>query len=197
MGSQSGTLTIGTALPLNNSKERIPILGFGTYESPPGDVCYQSCLAALRVGYRHIDTAQYYANEAAVGRAIIDSGVPRNEVFVTSKVLFPGNDLDSTYAGLADSVRKVSTGKEEGPETGRAYIDLFLIHTPNGGRQKRELMWKALEKAKDAGIVKNIGVSNYGAPHIEEMKEYAAAWPPSVNQIEVRLPIAIATGDRG
>ncbi|KAK5164185.1 aldo-keto reductase [Cryomyces antarcticus] len=166
-------LSLTSTLSLPNVSYTIPRLGFGVYQSP-GDTCVKSCLTALRVGYRHIDTAQYYANESQVGKAIADSKIPRSELYITTKILSPGNDADSTYASIVDSVQKIGD-----------YVDLFLIHSPNGGRKGREMMWKALERAVDDGKVRAIGVSNYGKGHIEEMKEYAKIWPPAVNQIEL------------
>lgn len=167
-------LSLSTTLPLKNSKYSIPQLGFGVYQSPP-EVCERSCLTALDVGYRHIDSAQYYANESQVGDAIKKSGIPRSEVYVTSKILSAGKDVDESYEKVVDSVDKVGGG----------YIDLFLIHSPNAGPEKRKNMWLALERAKKEGKVRDIGVSNYGQEHIEEMKEFATTWPPVINQIEV------------
>ena len=148
-------------------------------DQSPTPTCVKSCLEAFKSGYRHIDTAQYYANEEAVGRAIRESKLPREEIFVTTKILSPGKDLDTTYKSIEQSVGKIDVKKN--------YVDLFLIHSPNGGAESRKLMWQALEKAKADGLVRNIGVSNYGIKHIEEMKEYSDStnWPPVVNQIEV------------
>jgi diketogulonate reductase-like aldo/keto reductase len=170
-------LTIDSTLPLYDSPYQIPLLGFGVYLSS-GPTCTNSCLQALQAGYRHIDTAQYYDNEVQVGRAIRRSRIPRSQLFITSKILSPGKDVDCTYKLIKDSVTKLGAD-------GEAYYDLFLIHSPNGGRNARGLMWAALEEAKESGIVRDIGVSNYGIGHIEEMKEYARVWPPVVNQIEV------------
>ncbi|KAK3196986.1 hypothetical protein GRF29_1536g225401 [Pseudopithomyces chartarum] len=97
--TMASTLTLQTTLPLPNSKHTIPQLGFGVYESPPS-TCVSSCLTALRAGYRHIDTAQYYANEEAVGQAVRESNIPRSELYVTTKILSPGEDVDSTYKKL-------------------------------------------------------------------------------------------------
>ncbi|KAF2789497.1 Aldo/keto reductase [Melanomma pulvis-pyrius CBS 109.77] len=169
-------LTITSALTLPNSPHRIPRLGFGVYQSPP-PTCVSSCLKAFHAGYRHVDTAQYYANENSVGRAIRESKIPRSEIFITTKILNPGNDVESTYKKIVESVKRLDG------ENG--YVDLFLIHSPNGGVESRRLMWLALEKAKDVGKVRDIGVSNYGIGHIEEIKEFGKSWPPAVNQIEL------------
>jgi diketogulonate reductase-like aldo/keto reductase len=170
-------LSIKSTFPLPGSKYQIPQIGFGVYLSPP-EKCVNSCLKALGAGYRHIDTAQYYANESDVGDAIKQGNVPREEVYITTKILSPGNDAESTYKKVVESVEKLA-GKD-------GYVDLFLIHSPNGGPGGRKLMWQALEKAKQEGIVRDIGVSNYGIQHIEEIKSIGKVFPPAINQIEVR-----------
>ncbi|KAJ9645195.1 hypothetical protein H2199_003200 [Coniosporium tulheliwenetii] len=173
----SSTLSLKSTLPLPKSKHQIPRLGFGVYQSH-GPTCVKSCLTALKVGYRHIDTAQYYANESLVGDAVRQSGIPRSEIFITTKILSPGSDADSTYQSVVDSVAKIDGGKH-------GYVDLFLIHSPNGGKEARKLMWQALERAQKEGKVRDIGVSNFGRGHIEELKQWAEVWPPAVNQIEL------------
>lgn len=170
------SLSLNSTLPLANSSHKIPQLGFGVYLSPP-ETCVKSCLTALKAGYRHIDTAQYYANEEQVGQALRESGLKREEVYLTTKILSPGNDVDSTYKSVLDSVEKLA-GKD-------GYVDLFLIHSPNAGPEKRKLMWLALEKAKAEGKAREIGVSNYGIGHIEEIKKIGKVWPPAINQIEL------------
>jgi diketogulonate reductase-like aldo/keto reductase len=174
-------LAITDLLPLPNSPVRIPRLGFGVYQSPSG-VCVNSCLHALKTGYRHIDTAQYYRNEGEVGEAVRKSGLKRSDVFLTTKILAAGGSVEKSYRKCVDSVERIDAG-----EAGRkGYVDLFLIHSPNCGAEKRKEMWLALEKLYEEGRVKAIGVSNYGVGQIEEMKGYAMTWPPHVNQIEVR-----------
>ncbi|KAE8145902.1 NADP-dependent oxidoreductase domain-containing protein [Aspergillus avenaceus] len=163
-------------LPLPESEVQIPRLGFGVYRSPT-NVCVQSCLTALKAGYRHIDTAQFYANEKEVGDAIRQSGIPRSELFITTKILVPGGSPEATYEKLLASVEKIG-----GPG---GYIDLFLIHSANSGTSGRKEMWQALEKLLEEGKTKSIGVSNWGVKHIEELKSYAKVWPPHVNQIEL------------
>ena len=169
--SQSDTLA------LSNSVE-IPQLGFGVYLSPP-EVCVNSCLTALEAGYRHIDTAQYYGNEAEVGKAVQQSNIDRKDVFLTTKILEAAGSVDLSYAKCVESIKKLD------PESG--YVDLFLIHSPNPGAAKRKEMWQALERLYEEGKAKSIGVSNFGIKHIDGLKEFAKVWPPHVNQIEVRL----------
>lgn len=162
-------------LPLPNSATKIPRLGFGVYQSP-ADTCINSCLTALQCGYRHIDSAQYYANESQVGEAVRRSKIPRSEVFVTTKILGAKGSPEKTYQSIVESVNKVGLD---------GYVDLFLIHSASGGPEARKEMWQALEKACEEGKTKSIGVSNFGVANIEEMKSYAKIWPPHVNQIEL------------
>ncbi|KAI0177396.1 NADP-dependent oxidoreductase domain-containing protein [Pestalotiopsis sp. NC0098] len=167
--------TITDTLALSNS-QTIPQLGFGVYKSPP-EVCEQSCLAALECGYRHIDTAQFYANEGEVGQAVKKSGLAREDVFLTTKILDAAGSVEKSYEQCLESVRKLDHAE--------GYVDLFLIHSSNCGPEKRKELWKALERLYKEGRAKAIGVSNHGIQHIEEMKEYAELWPPHVNQIEL------------
>lgn len=171
--------TFNKTLPLTNSSVHIPQLGFGVYLSPP-DVCKASCLSALQVGYRHIDTAQFYANEAQVGQALKESGLKRSDVFITTKILSASGSVDKSYQKCLESIRKIDD-REDG------YVDLFLIHSPNAGSKARKEMWLALEKVLEQGKAKSIGVSNFGVGHINELKSFATTWPPPVNQIEVCL----------
>ncbi|KIW20375.1 hypothetical protein PV08_00950 [Exophiala spinifera] len=170
------SITIKDTLPLPNSSVRIPRLGFGVYQSS-ASVCVQSCLSAIEAGYRHIDTAQFYANETEVGEAVRKSGLPRADIFVTTKILSAGGTVEKSYQKCVDSVNKI--------DGSNGYVDLFLIHSPNAGSKARKEMWQALEKLYEEGKAKSIGVSNYGVGHIEEMKSYAKVWPPHVNQIEL------------
>ncbi|KAL1616321.1 hypothetical protein SLS54_008417 [Diplodia seriata] len=151
-------LSISSTLPLLNSSAQIPRLGFGVYKSP-AETCVRSCLTALKAGYRHIDTAQFYANEEQVGQAVKESGIPRSEIYITTKVLTASSDVPATYQRIVDSVRKLD--------------------------DRNKIMWAALEQAKTEGKVKDIGVSNAGKQHVEAMKDYAKVWPPAVNQIEL------------
>lgn len=171
-------------LPLPNSAVRIPRLGFGVYRSPAKQ-CVQSCLTALETGYRHIDTAQFYGNEAEVGEAIGQSGVPREEVFITTKILSPAATFEATYDKLLASVNKIAGDQ--------GYVDLFLIHSSSSGPAGRKLLWQALEQLHGEGKAKSIGVSNFGIQHIEELRSFAKVFPPHVNQIEVSLEILYAS----
>ncbi|MCJ1286773.1 hypothetical protein MMC26_006119 [Xylographa opegraphella] len=175
--SMAAKLALTDLLPLPKSAVKIPRLGFGVYLSP-GAVCVASCLHALKHGYRHIDTAQYYQNETEVGTALRQSGLRREDVFLTTKILAAAGSPEKTYQRCVDSVAKIDPGDG-------GFVDLFLIHSPSGGKSKRQEMWGALERLLAEGKARSIGVSNFGVGHIEEMKEYAQVWPPHVNQIEL------------
>lgn len=144
---------ITDTLPLPNhpsSSTTIPQLGFGTYLSHP-DQALASCLSALKSGYRHIDTAQYYANEEEVGQAVKKSGLARNSVYLTTKILAPEDSVHENYENCVESVRKLD-GKD-------GYVDLFLIHSPSPGKSKE--LWMALERLYAEGKARSIGVSNF------------------------------------
>lgn len=175
--SLKSKLSINSTLTLPNSSITIPQLGFGVYLSAP-DVCTASCLEALKAGYRHIDTAQYYENESEVGKAIKESGIPRSEIFVTTKILFAQGSVEKSYRACVESVEKIDARGKEG------YVDLFLIHSPNFGEEKTREMWEALERVKGEGRARAIGVSNFGVGMVEEVKGYAKE-AVAVNQIEV------------
>lgn len=146
--------TLNSVVPLPESDLTIPRIGFGVYLSPT-DVCIASCSTALKLGYRHIDTAQYYANELEVGQAVRDSGIPRKDIYVTTKIMNPvDNSVEATLASARASVEKIGLG----------YVDLFLIHSPSSGPEGRNIMWTALERLKAEGAVKSIGVSNLCVP---------------------------------
>lgn len=170
--------SITDSLPVQNTRPntRMPQLGFGTYLSPP-ELTLRSCLAALQAGYRHIDTAQYYENEAEVGKAIRQSGIAREEIFVTTKILAPRDSPETTYAACLESIEKIG-GKD-------GYVDCFLIHSPGVGEYKRGMMWCVLEYLYREGRVRSIGTSNFGRGQIEGLKGVGEVWPPHVNQIEL------------
>ena len=112
-----------------------------------------------------------------MGEAARQSGISRNDLFLTTKILSAGGSPEKTYQKCLDSVHKI-----DGDE---GYADLFLIHSPSGGPAAVKEMYQALEKLESEGKVRSIGVSNFGVGHIEAMKKYARIWPPHVNQIEV------------
>ncbi|EFY93383.1 hypothetical protein J3458_007164 [Metarhizium acridum] len=169
-------LTLHDRAPLTNTSSSIPKLGFGVYQLY-GKSCQKAVLDALEAGYRHIDSAQLYRNEADVGAAIQQSPIQRQDIFITTKIRQSAGSFEKSYQSCMESIEKVS-GKD-------GYVDLLLIHIPGTGRESREELWGVLEKLYAEGRAKAIGVSNYRPQHIEEMKEYAKVWPPHVNQIEL------------
>ena len=153
----------------------IPSFGLGVFlMSEPGE-CKSACLAALNAGYTHIDTARAYSNEHEVGEALKESGVNREDVFITTK-------LRRMHAVGFDEVLEHCQTSLELLDTD--YIDLYLVHAPPEDMGHRAPVWKGMEHCLEQGWVKAIGVSNYGAHHLESMREYAT-YLPSVNQIEV------------
>lgn len=165
-------------LPLQNSKATIPRVGFGSYKIR-GQTCKDAVLAALAAGYRHIDSATLYRNEVRVREAIAQSGVARDDIFITTKVGSPRRKevQGEVYQDVVETVDRIAG--EDG------YVDLLLIHVPGPSREHRQRFWEAMERAKKEGRAKGIGVSNFRVRHLEELREYATEWPPSVNQIEV------------
>ncbi|MEU8966953.1 aldo/keto reductase [Streptomyces sp. NPDC048491] len=164
-----------TAVPtitLNNGV-RIPQLGFGTFQIPK-DETRETTLAALEAGYRHIDTAQMYGNEKEVGQAVRDSGLDRDDVFVTSKL---NNDAHAHDDALAAFDRTME-------ELGLDHLDLFLIHWPLPGQGDFTQTWKAMEEIYGSGRAKAIGVSNFQPHHLRRLMETGVV-VPAVNQIEV------------
>lgn len=160
----------------------MPCIGFGTWDSPSA-ITKSSCLAALKAGYRHIDTAQFYGNEAEVGAAVVESGIPRAEVFITTKILAPRGSIEKTYAACVKSVELLDPAADKEGRT--SYVDQFLIHNILGSIEQRREVWGALERLFSEGRAKSIGVSNWGIGKIEEMKKYASVWPPHADQVEL------------
>ncbi len=157
-------------LPLVNLSPEVamPMLGFGTWQIQ-GNRAYESVRHALATGYRHLDTATMYRNEAEVGRALADSGLDRGEVFITTKL--PPGQADRARATLTESLRALRTD----------YVDLWLIHWPPRGRLSVPL-WKEFLAARDEGLCRTVGVSNYSLSQIDELIG-ATGQRPAVNQI--------------
>jgi diketogulonate reductase-like aldo/keto reductase len=151
----------------------LPRIGFGVYKVPPGKDTYEAVLNALRGGYRHIDTARAYQNEADVGAALAASKVPRSEVFVTTKLWTSEWGYEKAIAGVKSSLERLQTG----------YIDLMLLHVP-GDPALRAETWRGLEACRAQGLLRDIGVSNFGQAHLERLAETATI-QPAVNQLEV------------
>lgn len=155
---------------LNNGVE-MPVLGFGVFQVPDPKECKQAVLDALASGYRLIDTAAAYQNEAAVGEAIKESGIAREEIFVTSKLWVSDFTYERAKAGIERSLELL----------GLDHIDLYLLHQPYGDTIGA---WRALEEAYQAGKIRAIGVSNFYADQLKDL-ELTTNIKPAVNQIEV------------
>lgn len=158
----------------------IPGLGYGTYQTPPEDA-YRAVTDALAVGYRHIDTAALYGNESGVGQAVKDSGLKREEVFITSKLWNTERGYDKAMAAFEKTLAELGTD----------YLDLYLIHWPANEKQFGQEAaalnldtWRAFEDLYKVGKIKAIGVSNFMPNHLEALLAQAEI-KPMVNQIEV------------
>ena len=161
----------------------MPRLGFGTYLASPGDVARGSVIAALELGYRSVDTASAYENEQSVGAAIRKSGIPREEVFVTTKVADADRGFDSTLAAFERSLARL----------GLDYVDLYLVHWPVPALARTTLhwpapsltrdTWRAMEALLGQGRARAIGVCNHLVHHLDELLGLADV-PPAVNQVE-------------
>ena len=166
---------------LNNGVS-IPVLGFGTWKAENGEVAYQAVLEALKAGYRHIDTAAIYQNEESVGRAIRDSGISRQEIFVTTKLWNTNHSYDEARQAFEESMEKL----------GLDYLDLYLIHWPNPKplRENNEWktrnaeVWRVMEDLYKEGKICAIGVSNFLPHHLDALLETARIIP-AVNQVRL------------
>ena len=150
----------------------MPLLGLGVWDAKSGKETYDAVIHALKSGYRHIDTAEMYGNERDVGSAVIDSGLTRKDVFITTKLWDSGMGYDHALKSFDISLRKLNL----------EYVDLYLIHWPEKG-SKLEI-WSALERIKKEGRCRSIGVSNFAPKHLKEILT-SADLPIAVNQIEM------------
>ena len=162
-------------ITLNNGID-IPVVGLGTFRAKENEA-YQAVLHALKVGYRHIDTAAIYRNEHEVGQAIKDSGIPREDIFVTSKLWNDDQGYESARSAFQTTLANL----------GFDYLDLYLIHWPKT-YEKAADSWRALEDLYKEGKIRAIGVSNFTFHHLEHLFETANIIP-AVNQIEMHVGI--------
>jgi 2,5-diketo-D-gluconate reductase A len=145
----------------------LPLLGLGVWQVPDGPECVDAVRWALELGYRHIDTAQAYGNERSVGQGLRESGVPREDVFVTTK-FYPGSD--DPVSELEQSLRRLELDA----------VDLYIIHWPAGGAT---WAWPAMERCRERGLARSIGVSNFDAAQLDAVLEEGQV-PPTVNQVQ-------------
>lgn len=170
---------INSTMNLNNGI-KIPCVGYGTFRTP-ADVAEQAVADAIKVGYRHIDTAAVYGNEEAVGKGIKDSGIDRHDLFVTSKLWNDRRGYESTKQAFQETLDRLQMD----------YLDLYLIHWPANekqfGDQAKEInaeTWRAMEELYQAGKIRAIGLSNFMPHHIVDLMKTAKV-APAVDQIEV------------
>ena len=181
----AGTVTAdGRARVLADGNE-IPLLGLGVWQVPDGRECEDAVRWALEAGYRHVDTAQAYGNEESVGRALRDSGVPHDEVFITTK-FYP--EREDPEAEAQRSLERM----------GLDFVDLYIIHWPQGGAT---WAWPGMERAQASGSARSIGISNFSAAELDELLEIAED-RPVVNQVQFspfkhRRALVAACDERG
>ncbi|KAI9991879.1 hypothetical protein PInf_017255 [Phytophthora infestans] len=149
------------------------MIGLGVYQSEPGPETYNAILTSLKLGYRHIDTAEIYGNEEDVGRAVRDSGIPREEIFVTTK-------LFTTNWGYS---KALAAGKASNDRLGIVYIYLYLLHAP-GPPKERADTWRAVEDLREQETLRDIGVSNFNETLLATLRKTAHI-KPAVNQVEL------------
>lgn len=162
------------AIPLTGAASlTIPQLGFGVWQVPDNEVD-AAIATALEVGYRHIDTARIYGNEAGVGRAIAASGLAREELFVTTKVWNDDQGREPTRAAFERSMDRL----------GLEVLDAYLIHWPTPRFDTYVETWQALQELRDEGRVRAIGVCNFGVDHLKRLHKETGEWP-AINQVEL------------
>lgn len=163
-------MALTSSVELSNGV-RMPWLGLGVFRSSEGPEVEGAVSCALETGYRAIDTAALYENERGVGNAILRSGIPRQEIFLTTKIWNPDQGYHSTFRAFEQSLEKLQT----------TYIDLYLIHWPKGDLSVQT--WRAMEELYEKGLIRAIGVSNFHVHHLQSLMEQARI-RPMVNQYE-------------
>ena len=154
-----------------NDGHKIPVVGLGTWKSEPGEATYKAVLDSINTGYRHIDTARAYDNETDVGRAVKDSDIARENLFITTKLWNKDQGYDTAIEACEKSLARLSCD----------YIDLYLIHWPLKG--KRNDSWKAFIELQQRGLCRSIGVSNFTVDHLIELEDKFGIIP-AANQVE-------------
>jgi 2,5-diketo-D-gluconate reductase A len=159
-----------------NDGNAIPSVGLGVWQTPP-EATEQAVSAALETGYRHIDTAAAYDNEREVGRAIAKSGIPREQIFVVTKLWNADHGYDSTMKAFEESARRLGLNDD-------GYLDLYLIHWPVPAISEFVDTWRAFSALRDFGRIRSIGVSNFAPEHLNTLID-ASGIVPVINQIEL------------
>ena len=167
----SNHLNINSRITLHDGNS-MPLFGLGVWAAQSGQETYDAVLYALKTGYRHIDTAEMYGNEKDVGKAVVDSGINRAEVFVTTKLWDSGLGYDHALKAFDVSLQKMNLN----------YVDLYLIHWPENRSQLK--IWRALERIKKEGRTRSIGVSNFAPKYLKELLVVDSEHPV-VNQVEL------------
>lgn len=170
---KQASLSLNSSVTLNDGVI-MPLFGLGVYLVTPGPEAESTIIEAFNQGYRLIDTAQIYGNEADVGRAFKKSGLLRSEVFIVSKVFTDAHGYEPAKASVLSSLKKLDMD----------YVDLFLIHSPEGGKNIET--YKALVELKEKGLIRSVGVSNFEVQHLEPLLKSGLA-TPSVNQFELHV----------
>jgi diketogulonate reductase-like aldo/keto reductase len=166
-----GAANLPLTIPLNTGAS-IPRIGLGVFQAKAGGETRAAVRSALTLGYRHIDTAKIYGNERDVGQAIAESGIPREEIFVTTKLWNSDHGYETTLRACRESLTKL----------GLSYLDLYLIHWPVP--EARRETWRAMLKLQEEGLCRAVGVSNYMIRHLEEVLSSSPV-VPAVNQVEL------------
>ena len=157
-----------------NDGKTIPQVGFGLWKVKDKEECKQAVKWALEAGYRHFDTAQYYGNEAYLGEALQESGIPRDELFITTKIKNENQDWDDLIPSFEESLAKLQMD----------YVDMLLLHFPV--TEKRRPAWRRMEQVLASGRARSIGVSNYTIRHLEELLAENEV-KPALNQVELHV----------
>jgi diketogulonate reductase-like aldo/keto reductase len=163
-------MNLSSKKKLNNGVE-MPYLGLGVFKSQEGDETYNAVMAAIEAGYRHVDTAAVYGNEVSVGRGIKDSGIKREDIFITTKLWNEEQRKGNQYNAFEESLKRL----------GVDYVDLYLIQWPVKGKYTES--WKVLEKINKEGRARAVGVSNFHIHHLEDIFA-SSELVPAVNQVE-------------
>jgi diketogulonate reductase-like aldo/keto reductase len=164
---QNGAVTSEERVRVLADGARIPLLGLGVWQVPNGQECENAVRSALELGYRHVDTAQAYGNEESVGRALRSSGLPREEVFLTTKFYPAHNDAE---AEIQRSLKRLGVDQ----------VDLYIVHWPQKGPT---WAWPGLERARERGYARSIGVSNFSVSELEQVMAIATS-QPVINQVQ-------------